>query len=101
MPVEQPSSASGAGPEIFPSSAWAIDSTEAEMWAAELSFIAENDSSVRSAQFAIRTAVRAQALAALAGTDALNELLDARATASSELSRQVYSTAMTYLRAEQ
>jgi len=71
------------------------------MWAAELSFIAGNDSSVRAAQFAIRTAVRAQALAALAGTDPVNELLDARTTATTELSRQVYGTAMTYLRTEQ
>jgi hypothetical protein len=75
-------------------------STEADMWAAELSFLSCGDQAVRSAQFAIRTAVRAQALALLAGTDAIDELLDARTAASTDLSRRVYDTAINHLRTE-
>ena len=71
------------------------------MWAAELAYLPDNDTSLRQAQFAIRTAVRAQQLANMAGTDPRDELLDARACATNPASRRVYETAITYLHREQ
>lgn len=71
------------------------------MWAAELAFMPDGDKTLRRAQFAIRTAVRAQALAKLAGTDPVDELLDARACARSVSSRKIYETAIAYLKREQ
>ncbi len=70
------------------------------MWAAELAYLPEGDSRLRKAQFAIRTAVRAQALARLAGTQAIDELLDARALSGIPASREVYETAIAYLSRE-
>ena len=55
---------------------------------------------VRSAQFAIRTAVRAQFLARLAGTDAVDELLDAWTMATGDVPRRIYQTAIMYLRTD-
>ena len=72
--------------------------SEREMWAAELAYLPENDALLRQVQFVIRTAVRAQELAKIAGTNPVDELLDARAAATTAASRQVYETAMTFLR---
>lgn len=71
------------------------------MWAAELAFLPSGNQRLRRAQFAVRTAVRAQALALLAGTDAIDELLDARRCARTATTRRVYEMAITYLRGEQ
>ena len=100
MPAEEIRDRSGTGEENSSVSGPPLDSSEAEMWSAELAFIGERDSMVRSAQFAIRTAVRAQCLAVLAGTDAVDELLDAWKIATSEIPRRIYQTAITYLRTD-
>lgn len=71
------------------------------MWAAELAYLPDNDTLLRQAQFAIRTAVRAQELANMAGTRAIDELLDARAAAVNPATRLIYETAITYLNREQ
>lgn len=71
------------------------------MWAAELAYLPDNDTPLRQAQFAIRTAVRAQELANLAGTKPIDELLDARAAAVNPAARRVYETAITYLSREE
>jgi hypothetical protein len=70
------------------------------MWAAELAYLPANDPPLRQAQFAIRTAVRAQELANMAGTAAIDELLDARAEAVNPAARRVYESAITYLSRE-
>src|ERR1700712_152698 len=101
MPAEEITDRPGAGEDNSPLTAPPLDSSEAEMWSAELAFIAGRDSMVRSAQFAIRTAVRAQSLAVLAGTDAVDELLDAWMIATGESPRRIYQTAITYLRTDQ
>lgn len=75
--------------------------SEGEMWAAELAYLPNDNAPLRHAQFAIRTAVRAQELAAMAGTRAVDELLDARAKAVNPAARRVYETAITYLHREQ
>ena len=100
MPAEDTSNLPDERQDKSPLRAPVVESSEAEMWAAELSFISACDSSVRSAQFAIRTVVRAQALAALAGTDPIDELLDARKGATGDLSRRVYESAINHLRVE-
>ena len=71
------------------------------MWAAELAYLPDDNGPLRHAQFAIRTAVRAQELARMAGTLAVDELLDARAKAVTPAARRVYETAISYLHREQ
>ena len=73
---------------------------ENEMWAAELAYLPDNDGPSRQAQFAIRTAVRAQQLANLAGSNPIDELLDARACATNHASQRIYETAINYLNRE-
>jgi hypothetical protein len=75
--------------------------SESDLWLAELLFLSDTDRSVRSAQFVIRTAVRADQLARQAGTTAIDELLDAREFAAGENTRTIYDRAISYLRAEQ
>lgn len=75
--------------------------SEAEMWAAELAYLPLDDAPLRQAQFAIRTAVRAQELAHAAGTSPVDELLDARAAAKNAATQRIYETAITYLTREQ
>ena len=75
--------------------------SEAEMWAAELAYLPVDDAPLRQAQFAIRTAVRAQELANAAGTSAVDELLDARAVAKNSAAQHIYETAINYLAREQ
>jgi len=77
------------------------DVSESDLWLAELLLLSDNDRSVRSAQFVIRTAVRAQQLAKRAGTMAIDELLDARGLATSTRTRTIYDRAISYLRLEQ
>jgi hypothetical protein len=101
MPAEEIADRPGAGEDNLAVTAPPLDSTEADMWSAELAFIAGRDSMVRSAQFAIRTAVRAQSLGLLAGTEAIDELLDAWMIATGESPRRIYQTAITYLRTDQ
>jgi hypothetical protein len=101
MPAEEITNRPDAGDESSAGTAPQLESSEAEMWSAELAFIAGRDSMVRSAQFAIRTAVRAQSLALLAGTDAVDELLDAWMKATGAVPRRIYQTAITYLRTDQ
>jgi hypothetical protein len=100
MPAEEITGRPGAGEDDSAVTAPPLDSSEADMWSAELAFIAGRDSMVRSAQFAIRTAVRAQSLAVLAGTDAVDELLDAWMTATGESPRRIYQAAIMYLRTD-
>jgi hypothetical protein len=71
------------------------------MWAAELAYLPIDDAPLRQAQFAIRTAIRAQELANAAGTSPVDELLDARAGATTAATRRIYETAITYLTREQ
>ena len=75
--------------------------SEAEMWAAELAYLPADDAPLRQAQFAIRTAIRAQQLANAAGTSPVDELLDARAVAKNAATRHIYDTAINYLTREQ
>jgi hypothetical protein len=74
--------------------------SESDLWLAELLLLSNTDRSVRSAQFVIRTAVRAEQLAKKAGTTAIDELLDARGFATSARTRTIYDRAICYLRAE-
>ena len=53
--------------------------SEDDLWLAELDLVDATDQAPRRIQFAIRTATRAQALARQAGSDPIDELLDARA----------------------
>lgn len=76
------------------------DTSELDLWSAELLLLPSGDQRVRAAQFAIRTAVRAQTVAATKGTDPVDELLDARARASGAKARRVYQSAIGYLRAD-
>ena len=77
------------------------DVSECDLWLAELLLLSDTDRSVRSAQFVIRTAVRAQELAMKAETDPIDELLDARRFAKNSRSRTIHNRAISYLRAEQ
>jgi len=77
------------------------DVSECDLWLAELLLLSNTDRSVRTAQFVVRTAVRAEQLARKAGTTAIDELLDARGFASSGRTRIIYDRAISYLRAEQ
>ena len=72
--------------------------SENDLWLAELDLVGVGDLTVRRIQFAIRTATRAQALAKQAGSDAIDELLDARGRVSSEAARNVFDRAIDYLR---
>ena len=84
------------------SGSWPVPAvSESDMWAAELAFLPAGDTRSRKVQFAIRTAIRAQELAHLAGTRAIDELLDARAVAVNPASRTIYETAIGYLAREQ
>ncbi|MCW2539939.1 MAG: hypothetical protein JWN95_1664 [Frankiales bacterium] len=71
------------------------------MWLAELAFLDRQDQLSRSAQFVIRTAVRAQALAELAGTNPIDELLDGRAQVTGAAARAAFEGALTYVRRDQ
>jgi hypothetical protein len=73
--------------------------SEIEMWRAELAFIDTTSSRTRFAQFAIRTAVRAQAAAATTGADPIDELLDAWVNAAGDPIRRIHAAAIGYLRA--
>ena|SRR6476660_69654 len=75
--------------------------SEHDMWLAELLLLSGLDLPVRRAQFVIRTAVRAQELAMQAGTDPIDELLDARRFARNSRTQSIYERAISYLRAEQ
>jgi hypothetical protein len=77
------------------------DVSECDLWLAELLLLSDTDRSVRSAQFVIRTAVRAEQLAKKAGTNAIDELLDAREFAATAKTRAIYDRAINYLRTEQ
>ena len=85
----------------FPATSTVPDVSEHDLWLAELSMVSGSSSAVRHAQFIVRTAVRAQALAAQSGTDPVDELLDARARTENGKSRTIYDRAIRYLRAEQ
>jgi len=74
---------------------------ESDLWVAELDYLANTDVRSRSAQFAIRTAERAQCLARAAGTDPVDELLDARAKVCTAAARGVLERAIRYVRADQ
>jgi hypothetical protein len=68
---------------------------------AELDYIAMCDRQSRAAQFAIRTAERALCLARAAGTDPVDELLDARGKVATDRARTVLERAIAYVRADQ
>jgi hypothetical protein len=68
---------------------------------AELAYITGCDDRSRAAQFAVRTAERAQCLAQAAGTDPVDELLDARARVTSNSAREVLERSIGYVRADQ
>lgn len=70
---------------------------EDDLWLAELSLINHTDLALRRTQFAIRTATRAQALAQRAGTDPIDELLDARERVTSTAAKLVFNRAIDYL----
>lgn len=74
---------------------------EAILWVAELDYLATSDVQLRSAQFAIRTAERAQCLARAADTDPVDELLDARGKVGTAEARGVLECAIRYIRADQ
>ena len=74
---------------------------ESTLWIAELDYLATNDVKSRSAQFAIRTAERAQCLAKAAATNPVDELLDARDKVSTPEARGVLERAIRYVRADQ
>ena len=74
---------------------------ESTLWIAELDYLATNDVKSRSAQFAIRTAERAQCLAKAAATNPVDELLDARDKVSTPDARGVLERAIRYIRADQ
>jgi len=71
--------------------------SEEDLWLAELDLIDATDQAPRRIQFAIRTATRAQALARRAGSDPIDELLDARARVASAAARSVFERAIDYL----
>ena len=71
--------------------------SENDLWLAELDLVDVEDLTIRRIQFAIRTATRAQALAKQAGSDAIDELLDARGLVSSDAARNVFDRAIDYL----
>jgi hypothetical protein len=71
--------------------------SEDDLWLAELDLVDATDQGPRRIQFAIRTATRAQALAKRAGSDPIDELLDARARAKSVAARGVFERAIDYL----
>jgi len=71
--------------------------SEEDLWLAELDLIDSADEAPRRIQFAIRTATRAQALARRAGSDPIDELLDARARVASAAARSVFERAIDYL----
>lgn len=71
--------------------------SERELWLAELDLADHRDLAVRRAQFAIRTAVRAQSLAKQAGTDPIDELLEARGRVNSPAAKMVFCRAIDYL----
>jgi hypothetical protein len=70
---------------------------EYDLWLAELELADMTDSLVRRIQFAIRTATRAQALAKQAGSDPIDELLDARGRVASDAAKNVFDRAIDYL----
>jgi hypothetical protein len=74
--------------------------SEDDLWLAELDLVDMADSMVRRIQFAIRTATRAQALAKRAGSDAIDELLDARGRVASDAARNVFERAINYVRTD-
>jgi hypothetical protein len=71
--------------------------SEDDLWLAELDLVDGTDQAPRRIQFAIRTATRAQALARQAGSDPIDELLDARARVKSAAARNVLERAIDYL----
>lgn len=75
--------------------------SETELWVAELDYLEACDPVSRCAQFAIRTAVRAQCLAKAAGTDPVDELLDARGRVLTDAARAMIERAVRYVRADQ
>lgn len=75
--------------------------TETQMWTSELCYLSDSDPPVRVAQFVVRTAIKAGALARSAGTDPIDELLDARTFAASENARRIYERAIGFLRIDQ
>ena len=74
---------------------------EFDLWMAELDYLASCDIKTRKAQFAIRTAERAQCLARAAGTDPVDELLDARGKVTTDRARHILERAIGYVRADQ
>jgi hypothetical protein len=71
--------------------------SEDDLWLAELDLVDAIDQAPRRIQFAIRTATRAQALAKRAGSDPIDELLDARSRVKSAAARIVFERAIDYL----
>jgi hypothetical protein len=71
--------------------------SENDLWLAELDLVNLEDSARRKIQFAIRTATRAQALAKRAGSDPIDELLDARGQAGSDEAKDVFDRAIDYV----
>jgi hypothetical protein len=78
-----------------------ISVPEAALWMAELAYLSTCDRRSRAAQFAIRTAERAQCLARAAGTDPVDELLDARGRVTTSSAREVLERSIGYVRADQ
>jgi hypothetical protein len=74
---------------------------EFDLWMAELDYLASADAPTRRAQFAIRTAERAQCLARAAGTNPVDELLDARGKVTTAPARRILERAIGYVRADQ
>ena len=74
---------------------------ESDLWVAELDYLTPCNSQIRSAQFVIRTAERAQCLAQTAGTNPVDELLDARGRVMTDEARVVLEQAIRYVRADQ
>lgn len=75
--------------------------SETNLWVAELDYLTSSDAKSRSAQFAIRTAERAQWLAKAAATNPVDELLDARGKVGTDEARGVLERAIRYVRADQ
>ena len=71
--------------------------SEDDLWLSELDLVDAIDQAPRRIQFAIRTATRAQALAKRAGSDPIDELLDARARVKTAAARNVFERAIDYL----
>jgi hypothetical protein len=74
--------------------------TECQLWESELAYIGDQDVMRKAAQFAIRTAIRAQCLADAAGTDALDELLDLRCRVHSQAGRTAVDLAIQYVQTD-